>query len=230
MTAQDPGLSDDDRIGRRDSFSAEAERYDRVRPGYPAALFDRVAAFGALHPGARVLELGAGTGKATRSLVDRGWSVDAIELGEGMAAVLRDRLGDRVRVVVGAFEEVPIAPAHYDLVLCATAFHWLDPTTRVERVARALRPGGTAAIVWTRHVQGGTRAFADVESHTVPLEVAYGTDDYLDLIATYSETVVATPEQRATLLAGLRTLIDRDFSGRVVKRYVFELVLARRAA
>jgi SAM-dependent methyltransferase len=267
VAAQDPGLSEGERLGRRNSFSAEAERYDRVRPSYPEVLFDRIAGFGGLEAGARVLELGAGTGKATRSLADRGWQVDAVELGEGMAAVLRERLGDRVRVVVGAFEEVPIVPAHYDLVVCATAFHWLDPRTRVERVARSLRPGGTAAIVWTRHVRGGTQAFFDASQHVYEraglasedavlpseadllpqddefrtsrrfdlvetprfvTEIAYDTATYLDLIGTYSETLAATPGQRAVLRDGLRTLIDRDFGGRVLKRYVFTTVLARR--
>ena len=267
MAAQDPGLSEQDRFARRNTFSAEADRYDRVRPGYPEALFDGVAGFGGLDAGARVLELGAGTGKATRSLVDRGWRVDAIELGAGMASVLQERLGDRVHVVVGAFEEVPIAAARYDLVFSATAFHWFDPRTRVSRVANALRSGGTAAVVWTRHVQGGSRRFFDasqpvyeraglgsenavlptesglllhddefradpafeaVETHRFAEEHTYDTDTYLDLIGTYSETLAASPEQRELLLAGLRALIDREFGGRVVKRYVFALVLARR--
>lgn len=267
MPAQDPGLSDADRLRRRDVFSSDAERYDRVRPSYPDALFDRIAAFGGLGRSAAVLELGAGTGKATRSLVERGWTVEAIELGDGMAAVLRARLGDRVRVVVGAFEEAAVEPGRFDLVLCATAFHWFDPGTRVARVADALRPGGVAAIVWTRHVQGGTRAFFDasravyeraglaadnaelptedgliahdeefrsstafteVETHAFAEELTYDSATYLDLVSTYSETIAATPEQRAVLLDGLRALIDDGFDGRVTKRYVFTLVLARR--
>ncbi len=242
-------------------------RYDRVRPAYPAALFDRVAAFGGLIAGARVLEVGAGTGKATRSLVDRRWCVDAIELGEGMAAVFRERLGDRARLVVGAFEEVAIEQTAYDLVLCATAFHWLDPATRVDRIAGALRPGGTAAVIWTRHVRGGTQpffeasqavydraglgdadttlpresglqphdaefrdhdAFSTITWESFATEVEYDTDSYVDLIRTYSETLAARLEQRSVLLDGLRALIDERFGGRVVKRYVFELVLARR--
>lgn len=175
MTAWNPGLPDADRLGRRDTFSAEAERYDRARPSYPEDLFDRVERFGELHGRAHVLEIAAGTGKATRSLVDRGWKVDAVELGAGMAAVLRNRLGGRIRVVVGAFEEVSLEPAHYDLAFCATAFHWLDPATRVERVARVLRPGGTVAIVWTRHVRGGTQALFGA-SQAVYARVGMGAD------------------------------------------------------
>jgi SAM-dependent methyltransferase len=266
--AELPSPSEAERISRRNMFASDADRYDRVRPRYPTALFDRVAAFGDLRETARVLEIGPGTGQATPSLVSRGWSVHAIELGAGMADVLRARLGDRVRVTVGAFEESPIEQGTYDLVFCATAFHWLDPGTRVDRVAEALRAGGTAAVVWTRHVRGGTQAFfeaaqavyaragfadadiglpdeTDLQAHDTefrdhalfptvataafPVEIAYDTDSYLQLISTYSETLAARPEQRAVLLEGLRALLDRRFHGRVVKRYVYSLVLARRA-
>lgn len=197
MAAQGPGRSEEDRLGLRDTFSAEAERYDRVRPSYPDALFDRVAVFGDLQAGARVLEIAAGTGKATRSLADRGWQVEAIELGEGMAAVLRARLGNRVRVLVGAFEEVAIEPAHYDLAFCATAFHWLDPRMRVDLVARALRPGAVAAVVWTKHVQGGTQGVFDA-SEAVYEQAGMGSDD--PALPTEADLVPHDGEFRANAL------------------------------
>ena len=255
------------RLRRRGVFGAGAERYDRTRPSYPRALFDAVDRYGGLGEGARVLEVGPGTGQATASLLGRGWAVEAVELDPGMAAVLRDRLGDRVRVRVGAFEEAPPPRPPVDLVLSATAYHWLDPAVRLDRIAAALRPGGTLAIVWSRHVRGGTQAFFDaaqacysrfggddpamdllpeedvrprtaeleassrferIEAARFPVEIAYRTPDYLDLLRTYSDTAALPEAARDDLLGCIGALLDDRFEGRAVKRYAFDLVLATR--
>jgi SAM-dependent methyltransferase len=145
----------------RQVFDAEAARYAASRPTYPPALFDAVATFAGLGPAAAVLEIAAGTGQATRSLAERGWSVTAVELGERMAAEARRHLADlpNAHVVVAPFEDWPLPSEPFDAVLCATARHWLDPATRVAEVAEALRPGGTLAVVSTHHVHGGTSGF-----------------------------------------------------------------------
>lgn len=154
-------LSEPARLALRRTFDTDAERYAARRPTYPAALFDRLAAYGGLGPGARVLEVAPGTGQATRSLAERGWSVTAVEAGPDLAAVARRELagaGD-VQVVTSSFEDWPLPPEPFDAVLCATAWHWLDPATRLDKAVSALRPGGTVAVVWTHHVAGGTEEF-----------------------------------------------------------------------
>jgi SAM-dependent methyltransferase len=145
----------------RTTFDTAAERYARARPGYPAALFDDLAALAHLAPGARVLEIGCGTGQATRPLAERGFNVVAVELGAALAAVARRNLADfdRVEVCTAAFEDWPLPAEPFDLVFCATAFHWLDPAVRVARAAAALRPEGALAVVTTDHVAGGTEPF-----------------------------------------------------------------------
>ncbi|MEU7532377.1 class I SAM-dependent methyltransferase [Saccharothrix sp. NPDC042600] len=132
-------------------FGEDADHYDRHRPGYPDALFDHLT-------GPRVLEIGCGTGKATAPLARRGHSVVAVELSPAMAAVARRNLAPfpAVEVVVAEFETWPLPAEPFDLVLAATAFHWLDPATRAAKAAAALRPGGTLAIVSTHHVAGGS--------------------------------------------------------------------------
>lgn len=149
----------------RSIFDEDAELYDRCRPGYPETIFDDLADLAGLRPGARVIEIGPGTGQATRPLVARGAEVVAVELGTNLAAVLRDRTaGQPVEVVEAAFEHWPAPPASADLVVSFTAWHWLDPTVRADRVAAALRPGGALATVTTEHVLGGTADFfADVQ-------------------------------------------------------------------
>ncbi|GIH34965.1 class I SAM-dependent methyltransferase [Microbispora amethystogenes] len=148
-------MNDDDRLMLRRTFTEDAALYDRMRPGYPAAMFEHIPR------GSRVLEIGCGTGQATVTLAGRGCAVTAVELGADMAALARRKLAPYagVEVVNAAFEEWPLPPEPFDVVFAATSFHWLDPATRVGRSADALRPGGRLAVVSTEHVAGGTEAF-----------------------------------------------------------------------
>src|SRR5215211_2574155 len=129
------------RQGQRVTFDEDAERYDRARPGYAPALFDDLAVLAGLGPGSRVLEIGCGTGQATIPLAERGYHVVAVELGAELAAVARRNLArfPAVEVITAAFEAWPLPPEPFDLVLSATAFHWIDPAVRVDKSADALR-------------------------------------------------------------------------------------------
>ncbi|MFF0345345.1 class I SAM-dependent methyltransferase [Kribbella sp. NPDC004875] len=145
----------------RQTFGEDAELYDRVRPTYPDELFDDLA--GIVGDDLKVLEIGPGTGQATAAMVARGWSVTAVELSPDLARVLQRRL-PAVEVVVADFDTWEPPAAGFGLVVSATAFHWLDPATRIERCARMLRPGGALAVVSTHHVAGGSdQFFAEVQ-------------------------------------------------------------------
>jgi len=137
-------------VGRPDdmrlSFNEAVEAYDEVRPSYPADLFD--ALFDLLPSEPEIVEVGPGTGQATKHLLARGASVHAIEIGPAMAAKLRSNLStDRLRVSVGAFEEVHVPAASADAVFSATAYHWIAPAAQRDRPAEVLRSGGVVAIV-----------------------------------------------------------------------------------
>jgi SAM-dependent methyltransferase len=145
----------------RATFDTAAERYARARPGYPEALFDDLVDLARLEPGARVLEIGCGTGQATLPLARRGFRIVAVELGASLAAVARRQLAafPLVDVNVAAFEDWPLPAEPFDLLLAATAFHWIDPQLRISKTAAALRPGGSLAVITTEHVAGGTAPF-----------------------------------------------------------------------
>jgi SAM-dependent methyltransferase len=155
--------------GLATTFDTAAELYARVRPGYPPELFDDLAATTGLRGApARVLEVGAGTGQATRGLVERGWSVVALEPGQELAATARRVLGGSagVEVVVATFEKWEGGGrGTFDLVFAATSWHWLDQQVAYRRAVESLRPGGYLAIVATEHVlpPDGDDFFRDVE-------------------------------------------------------------------
>lgn len=154
-----------DRERLRSVFAEDAERYDRCRPGYPEQLFDVLTA--AVGEGARVLEIGCGTGQATVPLAARGFALTALELAEEPAEIARRHLAGypSARVVVGAFEDWPLPPVGFDLVVAATSFHWLDPELRVVKAADALRHRGALAVVSTHHVAGGSDEFFAQSQH-----------------------------------------------------------------
>jgi SAM-dependent methyltransferase len=123
-------------------FDAVAEEYERGRPGYPPEV---VAAMG-LPRGARVADVGAGTGKLTRALVAAGLDVVAVEPLAGMRAAPAAAVPG-VEVLEGTAEALPLADASLDAVAIADAFHWFDGPRAAVELARVLRPGGTLAIV-----------------------------------------------------------------------------------
>lgn len=138
----------------RATFDGTASLYDEVRPGYPEAVFDDVVSLSGIPSGGRILEVGCGTGQATLPLARRGYDILCVELGENLAAVARRNLAGYpgVEVLTGDFEKAPLPEEAFDLLISATAFHWLDPAVAYPKAARTLRPGGAIALFWNEHV------------------------------------------------------------------------------
>jgi SAM-dependent methyltransferase len=124
------------------TFGLAAVAYERYRPGYPLEMVDLVIDYGP-GPTRTALEIGAGTGKATRAFVQRGIDVLATEPDAQMLAELRTQV-PAARTLQAPFEEVPTSST-YDLVYSAAALHWTDPATRWDRTAALLRPRGIFA-------------------------------------------------------------------------------------
>ncbi|MCX4547451.1 class I SAM-dependent methyltransferase [Streptomyces sp. NBC_01387] len=129
--------------GRALSFGVMAEAYERFRPGYPVELFDMVTAYAA-QPIRTALEIGAGTGKATRLFAQQGVTVTATEPDGAMLAELRKHVPAGVRTVRAAFEDVPPGE-RYELVYAAAALHWTAPESRWSHMASLLERGGVFA-------------------------------------------------------------------------------------
>jgi SAM-dependent methyltransferase len=130
-------------VARALSFGAVAEAYERFRPGYPVEVFDLVTAY-AGGPIRTALEIGAGTGKATRLFAQGGVAVTATEPDAAMLAELRKHVPATVTARQAAFEDLPL-DSSYDLVYAAAALHWTNPEGRWDRMAALVRPGGVFA-------------------------------------------------------------------------------------
>jgi ubiquinone/menaquinone biosynthesis C-methylase UbiE len=132
--------------GRREraaSFGAVADAYERSRPGYPV---DAVRWLAGENP-CDVVDLGAGTGKLTRTLVDLGHRVTAVEPLPEMLDQLRAAVPEATALQGGA-EAIPLPAESADVVTVAQAFHWFDQVPALLEIARVLRPGGHIALVW----------------------------------------------------------------------------------
>jgi SAM-dependent methyltransferase len=125
------------------SFERAAAEYDRGRPGWPKEMLDVFPVEG----DAAVLDLAAGTGKLTETLVGRYRHVVAIEPLAAMRAFIARR-APAAAVLAGRAEEIPLPDAAVDAVFAGQAFHWFDHEAAVGEIARVLHPGGTLAAVW----------------------------------------------------------------------------------
>ncbi|MGC9221875.1 MAG: class I SAM-dependent methyltransferase [Solirubrobacteraceae bacterium] len=133
------------------SFGSVADLYDAARPDYPEQLIDAVLDYAALPQAATALEIGAGTGQATAQFAWRGLAIHAIEPSTKMVSLMAEKFaltGLSVSLDASTLESAVLPSSGYDLVFCATAWHWLAPRRRWEIVADVLRPGGTIAVIY----------------------------------------------------------------------------------
>jgi SAM-dependent methyltransferase len=160
-----------DRHRLRTTFEEVPELYDRARPVYPPQIFDDLVALAGLSEDGRIVEIGCGTGQATLPLAERGFEIVCVELGAGLAAIARQKLGPfpKVEIVNALFETWEPSVGGFDAVVAFTAFHWIDPEVRFAKVARMLGEGGALAVVATQHVltENGDRFWTDVQEDYV---------------------------------------------------------------
>jgi SAM-dependent methyltransferase len=219
-----------DKAVRARSFGAAADAYERARPSYPDA-----AAEWLLPEGARtVLDLGAGTGKLTRSLAARGLEVIAVEPLKEMRANLAAALPE-VRALDGTAEAIPLPDDSVDAITVAQAWHWVDPAKATAEAARVLRPGGTLGLIWNRRDERvewmsrlgqvmGTDGAEVIDMATVEIGAPFGpterfvtewsrpmdVDLLVEMASSRSYVITASPRRRREILDGIRVLIEKE--------------------
>ena len=125
------------------AFGSVAESYERGRPGYPREAVEWLVGPDPVS----VLELGAGTGILTTTLVDLGHDVFATDPDPRMLDILSAKLPD-VRATQGTAEQIPAGDGLYDVVVAGQAAHWWDLERALAEIVRVLRPGGRLALLW----------------------------------------------------------------------------------
>lgn len=140
---------------RQQWYSPAAAAYARVRPGYPPAWVERIAAIAGLTPASRLLELGCGPGLATLAFACWGCSVLALEPNLDFYAIAREACAALPSVEVRnlAFETWPLETAAFDVVLAATSWHWIPAALSYPKAAAALKPGGCLILLWNKQLQ-----------------------------------------------------------------------------
>lgn len=224
------------------TFGAEADAYERGRPGYPDDAVEWILTRSATDDGALpdVVDLGAGTGKFTASLVGRAATVTAVEPDDQMRARLIAGLPG-VTALPGTAESIPLGDESADIVTMAQAWHWTDPKRASAEVARVLRPGGILALVWNVRDESsdwvaalsrviGSSIAEDFDTITPPIAEPLTRDAYAEfhwsnhldreglvaMVASRSYIIAMSATDRADVLARLDQLIDShpDLAGR----------------
>jgi SAM-dependent methyltransferase len=136
-----------DRATRSRSFETVAADYERHRPEYPDEALRWAAECIGLEPNARVLDVGAGTGKLTRGLVSLGFDVVAVEPGGPMLEQLRTAVPE-AEALNGSAESVPVPDVSVDAAFAGQAYHWFDRERAVPELHRVVRPAGGLALLW----------------------------------------------------------------------------------
>jgi SAM-dependent methyltransferase len=147
------------RIGREEGrrlFGADPAAYDFARPGHAERVYEVLVVRCGLRQRTSVLEIGPGTGQATRRLLELGAGpLVAIEPDASLAAYLRQTLGDRVEVRETTLEDAELPARRFDLAAAASSFHWVDEGVGLGRIFAALRPAGWVALWWTLFGENG---------------------------------------------------------------------------
>lgn len=222
-----------DRSVRSRSFETAAAEYERFRPEYPEEALRWAADRLGLGAGARVLDVGAGTGKLTRGLVALGFEAVAVEPGAAMLAQLREAVPE-AEGHEGPAESIPLPDSSVDAAFAGQAFHWFDPGRALPELHRVIRPGGGLALLWNWWDErdplqaelgplvgyAGHQPYRDDELPGAPLFGELGRtvvesswesspDGLVGYLSTTSALLTAEPAEREDVLHSVRAVASR---------------------
>ncbi len=258
------------KASRKIVFDQIARDYDEVRPGYPQELIDDIISISGIPEDGRILEIGCGTGQATIPFAKRGYYMICLDIGKEMATLAAKKCQKypRVHIYPISFEEWKPEMNSFDLVISATAFHWISPEIGYPKAAQVLKDSGYIAIFsnlhptpYTGFFQAVQRVYQSVvpewkdpnsgpstENKIKPTEnyinrtglfekvlvkrypwtKKYTADQYIKLLNTYSDHRCLDKKRRKKLFNDIRTLIEDEYGGRIIRPYLTVLYIAKK--
>ncbi len=192
----------------KNTFDLFVNDYDRLRPQYPIALYEDIIAYSGIKAGAKLLEIGAGTGIATAYFLKNNFQVDAIEPGINLSAFMLQKFCDHknLKLITKDFESSTLNNDHYDLVYSATAFHWVNPIIGYTKIKHILKPSQSLALFWNH-------PFVGDENDIVHQAIQKQYQKYFDNKKAPRKFLESDLQQQVTLLS------DNDFVNVETKLY-----------
>ena len=240
-----------DRAARSRSFESVAADYERHRPGYPEEALRWAAEQLGLETGARVLDVGAGTGKLTRGLVAMGLDVVAVEPGGAMLSQLREAVPEAEAYEAPA-EAIPLPDQSSAAAFAGQAYHWFDRARALPELHRVIASGGGLALLWNwwderdplqrelgelvgyaghapyrREELPGEPWFREIGRTAVETAWESSPDALVGYLSTVSAFLVAEPEEQHEFLRGVHEIASRYGERFTLPRLTYVFAFAR---
>lgn len=152
-----------DRQRESELFNQMADYYDKYRPGYPQEIITAIIKKANLVAGSKLLEIGAGSGKATKQFSDFGFEILCIEPGVNLVNLGNENFkGKTIKFIASRFEDYSAPSEYFDVIFSAQAFHWVDQPIGYKKCAGTIKKGGYLAPFWNIDIFNDTEIDRDL--------------------------------------------------------------------
>jgi SAM-dependent methyltransferase len=232
----------------RTTFNTISKQYDISRPKYPTNIFNDITSIMHIDYSSEILEIGCGTGQATELFINSNANITCLDIGNNQIEFAKNKFKykNNISFILSSLED--FSSTHkYNLILSATAYHWIKQPEGNIKVKSLLNDNGYFAILHHHHVNMDKGFFYDSQSiyknymvtssidksiiemdptvFTIALnkeyfwQVEYSADQYINLISTYSDHIILPVNKKILLFKELRELINDKYNGKILKEY-----------
>ncbi len=137
-------------LDHKTSFGKVSQTYDEVRPTYPKQVIEKIIQYSGIPKNGKILEVGCGSAQATIAFAKKDFDITALDISESLIALAKRKTAGfpKVKYLLSSFEEAKLPENYFDLLISATAFHWVMPREGHLKAARVLKPGASLALFW----------------------------------------------------------------------------------
>jgi len=207
------------------TFDTVAAKYEKMRPGYVAELYQEIFDYIPISEDSNVIEVGSGGGQATEPLLKTGCKLTAIEYGREFSSLLQNKFREypKFEVITGKFEETELESNTYDLIFSASAFHWVPEEIGYRKVLKEYTEEETrkSALI------AGRYGFSDITYSLFYRERVFSAKEYTELLGTYSDHIAIEETMRNEFFEKISNTIDK-YGGTITICDTIDLQMARK--